>query len=110
MKKKKGKKKGKEHKTPTTSVNLTPAAYVIKEKLTQEWDLKKVLSASVLLFDEQNHLVQKRLIIESMGGTPTTIVELEAVFRAQVLQVVQESKAPPQTKRVSRKAKSATSR
>ena len=109
MAKKKGIEAGKEDKSPTTSVNLTPTAYLVKEKLTQEWDLKKVLSASLLLFDQQNHLVQKRLIIESTGGTPTRILELEAVFRAQVLQVIQESKAPSQTKRVSRKAKTAKS-
>ena len=102
-----GKTKG--EKTERTTVNLTPEAQLIKDRLTSEWDLKKLLSSAIILFDHQNYLVQKRLIIETMGGTSTSVAEIEARFRSQVLQIVQESKAVSQTKRVSRKAKSAKS-
>ncbi len=65
-----------------TTVNLTPVAQEIKERLTCEWDLKKVLSAALLLFDRQDHLMQKRMILEAGGGTadsvqgPSTVLKI----------------------------------
>ncbi len=99
-----------DEKTERTTVNLTPEAQAIKDRLTAEWDLRKLLSSAIILFDHQNYLVQKRLIIETMGGAPTSVAEIEARFRSQVLQIVRESKGASRTKPAYRKAKTAKSR
>ena len=64
-----------------TTVNLTPAAQEIKERLTCEWDLKKVLSAALLLFDRQDYLMQKRMVVEAGGGNADSVQGLSTVLK-----------------------------
>ena len=64
-----------------TTVNLTPAAQEIKERLTCEWDLKKVLSAALLLFDRQDYLVQKHVVLEAGGANATSVEPPSTVLK-----------------------------
>jgi hypothetical protein len=64
-----------------TTVNLTPIAQEIKERLTYEWDLKKVLSAALLLFDRQDYLVQKHMVLEAGGANATSVEPPSTVLK-----------------------------
>jgi len=63
-----GVKREKQAATERTAVNLTPEAFAIKESLTVEWNLKKVLSAALVLFGAQDYAVQGRLIRAVASG------------------------------------------
>ena len=101
-----GKVEGK--KVDRTTVNLTPAAQEIKDRLTEEWDLKKLLSATLILFDRQNYLMQKGLILEASGVTPD-LAEYEATFRQQVEAILRDSRSVRRTTKASSKANRAKS-
>ncbi len=102
-----GKTEGK--KVERTTVNLTPMAQEIKDRLTEEWELKKLLSATLILFDRQNYLVQKGLILETSGQAPD-LAEYETIFREQVQAILhQDSQSVQRTTKASRKAKPAKS-
>lgn len=79
-----------------TTVNLTPAAQEIKERLTCEWDMKKVLSAALLLFDRQDYLVQKHMVLEAGGGNaasihpPSTVLKLCSPQESRTLDLMRE--------------------
>ena len=96
--------KSESKKVDRTTVNLTPASQKIKDRLTEEWDLKKLLSATLLLFDRQNYLVQKGLILEASGSEPD-LAAYEATFRQQVEAILQDSQVVQQTTKASRKAR-----
>lgn len=59
---------GMKEKLKHTTINLYPRAHEAKERLTVEWDSRKVFSAALLLFDEQPPMRQKELIRKLMQG------------------------------------------
>lgn len=50
------------------TVKLYPRAFEAKERLTVEWDSRKVFSAALLLFDQQDAMKQKELIRKLVQG------------------------------------------
>ncbi len=92
MAKKKRKPATAEDKAPTTSVQLSPPAQAIKEDLTCEWELRKLLSASLILFARQDYLAQKKLIIEASGGNNSVLDDIEYVKHSEQLRVEADMK------------------
>jgi hypothetical protein len=101
-------------KTERTSVTLTDRANEIRDKLTVEWTLQKVLSASLEVFGKLDYYEQKKAIISSAENSDFDIESIDLEFEQRVREVLNkitsESEARAAADVVARAARKAEAR